>query len=170
MRQVTVRENVVSVTNDPHRVLTQLLSCLRDEPNARTLEGSFAPGGAGFSVPNVVDARPTPEPPTPYRSPEGDAEPWTVTMHRAKGPPRTVVLQGDELRHLVNTTLAPALSARGLRNRWEAAFLFGTSAVVFVACTLLFRQVAGWELSVPVGLMMGGAVLFRLWTRIARRA
>ncbi len=164
MRSVTVRGPLVSVSNDPHRVLTQLLSCLLEQASPRDLESKFAPGGDGFSIANVVEARPTSEPGPPYRAPpEGvAAESWTVTMQRAKATPRVVVLDGEELRQLVHAALVPAGTAAGKRNRRDASITFGIGGVTFVVCTLLMHQVADWFVAVPLGLLMGLVASFRV--------
>jgi hypothetical protein len=135
---------MVAVTDDPHRVLTQLLSCLLEEPSPRALESKFAIGGEGFAVANVIEARPS----------EGGMDSWTVTMHRAKATPRVVVLGGDELRQLVHAALFPRGSAVGERNRKQATLTFGIAGATFVGATLAVHQVADWFVAVPFGLVM----------------
>lgn len=146
MRSVTVRGDMLAVTDDPHRVLTQLLTCLVEQPSARELEARFARGAEGFAIPNVVEARPSTAP-----------DWWTVTMHHAKAVPRVVEVGGDELRHLVHAALFPLGGARGERNRREATMTFGIGGAVFVVCTLGAHLAAGldWFFAVPLGLMAG---------------
>ena len=168
MRQVTVRGSLVHVSGDPHRVLTQLLDCVRELASPREAEARFASGGEGFSLEKIVDARPSAKSTAPYRAPqEGVSEPWTVTMHRAKGKPRVVVLDGEELRHLVHAALYPPTTAVGERNRQQGYVIFGVGGAVFVGCTLLMHQAADWFLAVPFGLMMGIVTGIRLARRYA---
>ncbi len=172
MRSVHVAGDRVSVTQDPKRVLTQLLSCLLEQPRPLALEPRFASGGEGFAIDGVVEARPAAGP-GPYReAPEGLAEPWTVTLHRAKGPPVELVLDGSELRHLVREALGWKPARRSVaelfrfRDPLDAWFTLGGPVLVTVCCTgLAFSANVGLPFAIGTGLLMGSATLVRLALR-----
>ena len=83
-------------------------------------------------------------------------------MHRAKGKPRIVVLDGEELRRLVHTALFPAGSAAGRNNRENALVTFGVAGLTFILATLMAHQAADWFLAVPFGVVMAFVVGVRL--------
>ncbi len=163
MRSVTVKGTNVHVTDDPQRVLTQLLTCMMEEPSPRALEPRFASGGEGFVVANVVEARRASEASVPYReAPDGVAEPWIVSMHRGKGKPATLILDGTELRSLVHAALFPEGSAVALHNKRSGLLVFGVGGAVSVIAAVMMMQVADWVLAIPFGVFVGAVVGIRL--------
>jgi len=156
MRSATVKGTNVHVTDDPQRVLTQLLTCMVEEPEPKKLETLFASNGQGFAVANVIEARRATDAALPYReAPEKVAEPWIVTMQRGKGKPATLVIDGTELRALVHVALYPNGSEVAAYNKRTGLFVFGLGIGIAVVASVMMMQVADWVLAVPFGVFVG---------------
>jgi hypothetical protein len=119
MRTVRVEGPSIHVSDDPNRVISEFLAFalslknLSGRPPAEEFAERFSPQGDGLSLPDVLVAyRPeTPEDiPSKYTEEELQEldlkEPWVLSVFRYGGPADSEILDGPELRYLLQEALA----------------------------------------------------------------